>query len=78
MYVILSNGHIYTSRDGLTPGDELGHIDPEVELDMLKPGQFVIVRRTIMARVRHTLCDGVVVCVLAKASAGRKARAIQL
>lgn len=77
-YVILAGGHAYTSRHGVMPGDELGHIDPEVELEVLTANDFVIVGRTLMARVRRTLDDGSVVCVVAKASAGRKARAIQL
>jgi hypothetical protein len=77
-HVILINGRAYTSRDAVTAGDELARVDPEVEHAQLKPGDFVIVRRTLMARVRRTLADGSVVCVVAKASAGRKARAIQL
>jgi len=76
--ILATNGRAYTSRHGVMPGDELGRIDVEIELQMLKPNDFVIVRQTLMARVRRTLADGSVVCVLAKASAGRKARAIHL
>lgn len=79
MFIIITADYrAFVSVDGVTLSDLIYHVDVELELDMLAIGQYIELRglHHLAKAVRRT-ANGSVVCTLAKASAGRKARAVQ-